>query len=192
MIMNVRIKPLYTKLLFAISIIRRDPSACRMPPPKQGENKSIPLSSPPNWTELILLPVSLNPVVSNPALEMSRYSSYTISRSDHVEIWGGVSLFLFLAISTILFFYVSSFLPSFTCRMSFMSCRLLFTFLCSLWPICPCVVLCPSHGVKFPQGASRGLAGHDASKYHQWSHRRLALLQVLLLLLNESASIHVE
>lgn len=52
-----------------------------MPPPEQGENNSFLLSSHPHWTKSILLPVSVNPVVSNPVLEISCYCSYTTSEA---------------------------------------------------------------------------------------------------------------
>lgn len=57
-----------------------------MPARTHGENNSILLSSHPNCTKLILLPASVNPVVSNPSLEMSCNSSYTIGLSAHAGL----------------------------------------------------------------------------------------------------------
>lgn len=78
-IMNVQIKARPTNLLAARSMRRS-----RMPPPKQD---SVPLSSLPDRTQMTLLPVALNPVVSNPRLET------VVTQSDHAEM-SGVSLVL--------------------------------------------------------------------------------------------------
>lgn len=49
--------------------------------PEQGENNIFLLSSHPHCTKSILLPVSVNPVASNPVLETSCNCSYTTSEA---------------------------------------------------------------------------------------------------------------
>lgn len=168
-----------------------------MPAPKQGEDNSILLSSHPNWTKFILLLASVNPVVSNPSLEMSCNSSYTISLSDHVRLWNlrrciphfyRFSFPFYLAlIAPFPPFSVSSFLFSFNCTS--LSC------LSSLWlslspPVLRravlaldsahlslCSIVLPnkstSHSATFPQGKShdlpRSALRYRILKHHQWS-----------------------
>lgn len=63
---------------------------------EEEENKSILLSSYPRWTKMILLPVSLNPVVSNPIFEMSCNSSYTSGQGFEIRAAPLISLFTFI------------------------------------------------------------------------------------------------
>lgn len=57
-----------------------------MPAPEQGEDNSFLLSSHPRCTKFILLPVSVNPVASNPVLETSRNCSYTTGGGSHTGV----------------------------------------------------------------------------------------------------------
>lgn len=56
-----------------------------MPAPEHGENNSFLLPSHPHWTKSILLPVTVNPVASNPVLGINCNGSSTTSEALNPE-----------------------------------------------------------------------------------------------------------